>query len=66
MVAECAVAGGGTPLCRHIREVAAQIQRMEPQLRQQHQRAAVIIVTGNVYCILTTDTVYCVLTVYID
>jgi hypothetical protein len=39
--------GGGTPLCRHIREVTAKIREMEPMLRQQGQRAAIIIMTDG-------------------
>eukprot|EP01034_Spumella_vulgaris_P035989 gene35989-44382_t len=39
--------GGGTPLCRHIREVIAEIRRMEPQLRANHQKAAVMLATDG-------------------
>lgn len=39
--------GGTTPLCRHIREVAAKIQQMEPMLRATGQRASVIIITDG-------------------
>lgn len=38
---------GGTPLCRHIREVTATIQNMEPQLRAANQKACVIIATDG-------------------
>jgi hypothetical protein len=38
---------GGTPLCRHIREVIASIQTLEPSLRAQGQRACVIIATDG-------------------
>lgn len=37
----------GTPLCRHISEVVAQIRIMAPQLRAAGQKAAVIIVTDG-------------------
>ena len=38
---------GATPLCRHINEVAAQIRAMEPQLRANGHKAAVIICTDG-------------------
>lgn len=38
---------GGTPLCRHIREVTATIRSMEPQLRAANQKACVIIATDG-------------------
>jgi hypothetical protein len=38
---------GGTPLCFHIREVIAEIRRMEPQLRATGQKACVIIATDG-------------------
>lgn len=38
---------GATPLCRHIREITAQIQAMEPQLRANGHKAAVIICTDG-------------------
>jgi hypothetical protein len=38
---------GGTPLCRHIREVTAQIRVAEPQLRAAGQKACVIIATDG-------------------
>jgi hypothetical protein len=38
---------GGTPLCRHIREVIAQIRPMEAQLRANGQKACVIIATDG-------------------
>ena len=39
---------GGTPLCRHIREVIATIREMEPTLRSTGQKACVVIATdGN-------------------
>lgn len=46
---------GGTPLCRHIREVIEEIRAVEPQLRASGQKACVIIATdgessdGNVH-----------------
>ena len=39
--------GGQTPLCYHIREIIADIRRLEPELRQQNQKAAVIICTDG-------------------
>jgi hypothetical protein len=43
---------GGTPLCRHIREVIASIREMEPILRSRGQKACVVIATdGNVFII---------------
>jgi hypothetical protein len=38
---------GGTPLCRHINEIAAQVRGMEPQLRANGHRAAIIICTDG-------------------
>ena len=38
---------GGTPLCRHIREVVAQILTAEPELRACGQKACVIIATDG-------------------
>ncbi len=38
---------GGTPLCRHIREVTEQIRSMEYQLRANNQRACVIVATDG-------------------
>ena len=38
---------GGTPLCRHIREVTEQIRLLEPQLRAKGQKACVIIATDG-------------------
>ena len=47
---------GGTPLCRHIREVIATIREMESTLRSTGQKACVIIATdGNSY---TTTSLY--------
>lgn len=40
--------GGGTPLCRHIREVVAKIREMEPQLRANCHKAVVVIATVSV------------------
>ena len=37
----------GTPLCRHIREVIARIETMESTLRENGQRACVIIATDG-------------------
>jgi hypothetical protein len=37
----------GTPLCRHIRAVVAQIQEVEEQLRAAGQKACVIIMTDG-------------------
>jgi hypothetical protein len=39
--------GGGTPLCRHVREVAARIDEMTPRLREEGKKVAVIIVTDG-------------------
>ena len=39
--------GGATPLCRHIREVVAQITQMAPQLRANGHRAVVTIATDG-------------------
>jgi hypothetical protein len=39
--------GGGTPLCRHISEVVAQITAIAPQLRSAGQKVAVIIATDG-------------------
>ena len=39
--------GGGTPLCRHIREVTDKIRSMEGQLRAAGQKACVIIATDG-------------------
>jgi len=38
---------GGTPLCRHIRDVIAQITVMAPQLRANGHRAVVVIATDG-------------------
>jgi hypothetical protein len=38
---------GGTPLCRHIGEVSAQIRAMAPQLRANGQKAVVVIATDG-------------------
>ena len=38
---------GGTPLCRHINEIAAQVRAMEPQLRANGHKAAIIICTDG-------------------
>ena len=38
---------GGTPLCRHIREVIASIREMEPTLRSTGQKACVVIATDG-------------------
>lgn len=38
---------GGTPLCRHIREVITEIREVEPQLRASKQRACIIIATDG-------------------
>mmetsp|Transcript_13377 Transcript_13377/g.26743 ORF Transcript_13377/g.26743 Transcript_13377/m.26743 type:complete len:373 (-) Transcript_13377:92-1210(-) len=39
--------GGATPLCRHIREVSAQIRAAEGELRRNGQRACLIIATDG-------------------
>jgi hypothetical protein len=39
--------GGGTPLCRHIREIASQISSYTPALLSRGQRACVIIATDG-------------------
>lgn len=41
------LAGGGTPLCRHLEEVSLQIQNMETPLRANAQRAVIIIMTDG-------------------
>ena len=38
---------GGTPLCRHISEIAMQISALAPQLRANNQKAALIIATDG-------------------
>ena len=38
---------GGTPLCRHINEIVAQIRTMEPHLRQTGEKVVVIIATDG-------------------
>lgn len=38
---------GGTPLCRHVAEVINNIQSITPQLRQNGQKAVVIILTDG-------------------
>lgn len=38
---------GGTPLCRHIREIIQEITAIAPQLRAQGQRACVVIATDG-------------------
>lgn len=38
---------GGTPLCRHIREVIARVQQMEQQLRTNRQLACVVIASDG-------------------
>jgi hypothetical protein len=38
---------GGTPLCKHIREVTAQIKLMENDLRATGQKACVVIATDG-------------------
>lgn len=38
---------GGTPLCQHIREVGFAIAAAAPQLRQNGQRAVVVIITDG-------------------
>jgi hypothetical protein len=38
---------GGTPLCKHIREITAKIRSMEPQLRAAGQKACVMIATDG-------------------
>jgi hypothetical protein len=40
-------AGGGTPLCRHIREITQDIQRRADQLRATNQKACIIIATDG-------------------
>jgi hypothetical protein len=39
--------GGGTPLCKHIRAVTAQIQSAETMLRANKQRACIVIATDG-------------------
>lgn len=38
---------GGTPLCAQIREVVAQVQEMAPALRNNGQRAVVVIASDG-------------------
>ena len=38
---------GGTPLCRHIHEVAKKIRVLEPELRAVHKKASLIIATDG-------------------
>ena len=38
---------GGTPLCQHIRQVAAEITQMAPLLQQTFQKAIVVIFTDG-------------------
>lgn len=38
---------GKTPLCRHVRQVVADIRKREQQLRNNHQRAVVVISTDG-------------------
>ena len=38
---------GGTPLCKHIREVIDEIRAMEHQLRQAGQKACIVIATDG-------------------
>ena len=39
--------GGGTPLCRHIREVTAEVRELEPSLRASGQKVVIIIMTDG-------------------
>jgi hypothetical protein len=39
--------GGGTPLCRHIRDVIEKVREIEPVLRSAGKRAAIIIATDG-------------------
>lgn len=39
--------GGGTPLCKHIREVIEQIKSVEGMLRSNGQKAVVVIATDG-------------------
>jgi hypothetical protein len=39
--------GGGTPLCRHIREAIAEIQAQEGELRRRGQKALLVIATDG-------------------
>ena len=38
---------GGTPLCRHIREIAAEVRKMAPILQQSREKAIVVIFTDG-------------------
>ncbi len=38
---------GGTPLCRHIQNVISDIQGQENRLRQNGQRAVIVIATDG-------------------
>eukprot|EP01039_Chlorochromonas_danica_P005675 gene5675-6258_t len=39
--------GGGTPLCKHVKEVVNKIKRMESSLRANGQKACVVILTDG-------------------
>ena len=41
------MAGGGTPLCRHVREIITEIQGMESELHQNMQKICLIIATDG-------------------
>ena len=38
---------GATPLCKHINEIAAQVRSMEPALKANGHKAAIIICTDG-------------------
>jgi hypothetical protein len=43
----CCSVGGGTPLCRHIREVTAEIREQAPALLREGKKAVLIIATDG-------------------
>ena len=47
LILDALLVGGGTPLCQHIREVINDIKQNEASLRQNGQRACIIIATDG-------------------
>lgn len=39
--------GGGTPLCRHIKEIIEKVERVAPELNMKGQKACLVIVTDG-------------------
>ena len=39
--------GGGTPLCRHIKEIIQKVERIAPELTMKGQKACLVIVTDG-------------------